>query len=58
MTQSVKMSVGNGDQDKSASVQDAPLERASINHGRNIDDPWINGSITGCAYRAELKLGR
>ena len=19
-------------------------------HGRNMDDPWINGSITGCAY--------
>ena len=32
--------------------------RASINHGRNMDDPWINVSITGCAYRAELILGR
>ena len=31
---------------------------ASINHGRNMDDPWINGSITGCAYRAALILGR
>ena len=27
-------------------------------HGRNMDDPWINVSITGCAYRAELILGR
>ena len=27
-------------------------------HGRNMDDPRINGSITGCAYRAELILGR
>ena len=34
-------------------------------HGRNMDEPWINGSsreftvsITGCAYRAELILGR
>ena len=27
-------------------------------HGRNMDDPWINVSITGCAYRAELLLGR
>ena len=23
-----------------------------------MDDPWINSSITGCAYRAELILGR
>ena len=22
-----------------------------------MDDPWINGSITDCAYRAELILG-
>ena len=32
--------------------------RSWTKHGRNLADPWINVSITGCAYRAELILGR